>query len=40
MLHRVITMGNLLARFNIALDTGSSGFFGNGVCAPPEKGRT
>ena len=36
MLDRVITLGNLRARFNIALDIGSSGFSGNRVCALPE----
>lgn len=39
-LTHVITLGNLRARFNIALDIGSSGFSGNRVCALPEKGRT
>lgn len=36
-LTHVITLGNLRARFNIALDIGSSGFSGNRVCALPEK---
>jgi len=35
-LTHVITLGNLRARFNIALDIGSSGFSGNRVCALPE----
>ena len=35
-LTHVITLGNLRARFNIALDIGSSGFSGNQVCALPE----
>jgi AhpD family alkylhydroperoxidase len=39
-LTHVITLGNLRARFNIALDIGSSGFSANRVCALPEKGRT
>jgi AhpD family alkylhydroperoxidase len=39
-LTHVITLGNLRARFNVALDIGSSGFSGNRVCALPEKGRT
>ena len=39
-LTHVITLVNLRARFNIALDIGSSGFSGNRVCALPEKGRT
>ena len=38
-LTHVITLGNLRARFNIALDVRSSGFSGNRVCALPEKGR-
>lgn len=38
-LTHVITLGNLRARFNIALDIGSSGFSGNRVCALPETGR-
>lgn len=36
-LTHVITLGNLRARFNIALGIGSSGFSGNRVCAVPEK---
>ena len=36
-LTHVITLGNLRARFNLALDIGSSGFSGNRVCALPEK---
>ena len=32
-LTHVITLGNLRARFNVALDIGSSGFSGNRVCA-------
>lgn len=39
MRHRLINLGNLRARFNIALDIGSSGFSANRVCALPEKGR-
>ena len=38
-LTHVITLGNLRARFNIALGIGSSGFSGDRVCALPEKGR-
>ena len=38
-LTHVITLGNLRARFNIALDIGSSGFSGHRVCALPEQGR-
>ncbi|OBI45080.1 carboxymuconolactone decarboxylase family protein [Mycobacterium sp. E796] len=38
-LTHVITLGNLRARFNIALDIGSSGFSGDRVCALPEPGR-
>lgn len=38
-LTHVITLGNLRARFNIALDIGSSGFSGNRVCALPETDR-
>jgi AhpD family alkylhydroperoxidase len=38
-LTHVITLGNLRARFNIALDIGSSGFSGDRVCALPETGR-
>jgi AhpD family alkylhydroperoxidase len=37
-LTHVITLGNLRARFNIALDIGSSGFSRDRVCALPEKG--
>jgi AhpD family alkylhydroperoxidase len=39
-LTHVINLGNLRARFNIALGIGSSGFSGNQVCALPETGRT
>jgi 4-carboxymuconolactone decarboxylase len=39
-LTHVITLGNLRARFNIALGIESSGFSGKRVCALPEKGRT
>jgi AhpD family alkylhydroperoxidase len=39
-LTHVINLGNLRARFNVALDIGSSGFSGNRVCALPEKSRT
>jgi AhpD family alkylhydroperoxidase len=35
-LTHVITLGNLRARFNIALDIGSSGFSGDRACALPE----
>jgi AhpD family alkylhydroperoxidase len=35
-LTHVITLGNLRARFNIALDIGSSGFSGDRVCALPD----
>ncbi|WP_406814982.1 carboxymuconolactone decarboxylase family protein [Mycobacterium sp. M23085] len=38
-LTHAITLGNLRARFNIALDIGSSGFSGNRVCALPETDR-
>ncbi len=38
-LTHVITLGNLRARFNIALGIGSSGFSGQRVCALPEQGR-
>ncbi|WP_297594349.1 carboxymuconolactone decarboxylase family protein [Mycobacterium sp.] len=38
-LTHVITLGNLRARFNIALDIGSSGFSGDRVCALPETDR-
>ncbi|OBH78544.1 4-carboxymuconolactone decarboxylase [Mycobacterium mantenii] len=38
-LTHAITLGNLRARFNLALDIGSSGFSGNRVCALPETGR-
>lgn len=38
-LTHVITLGNLRARFNIALGIGSSGFCGNRVCAVPETDR-
>ncbi len=39
-LTHVINLGNLRARFNLALGIGSSGFSGNRVCALPETGRT
>ncbi len=35
-LTHVITLGNLRARFNVALDIGSSGFSDNRVCALPD----
>ena len=35
-LTHVITLGNLRARFNIALEIGSSGFCGDRVCALPD----
>jgi AhpD family alkylhydroperoxidase len=35
-LTHIITLGNLRARFNIALDIGSTGFCGNRVCAQSE----
>jgi len=35
-LTHIVTLGNLRARFNIALDIGSSGVSGNRVCALPE----
>ena len=35
-LTHIITLGNLRARFNVALDIGSSGFSGDRVCALPE----
>ncbi|MCV7102385.1 carboxymuconolactone decarboxylase family protein [Mycobacterium palustre] len=38
-LTHVITLGNLRARFNVALGIGSSGFSGDRVCALPETGR-
>jgi AhpD family alkylhydroperoxidase len=38
-LTHVINLGNLRARFNIALGIGSSGFSGDRVCALPESGR-
>lgn len=38
-LTHVITLSNLRARFNIALDIGSSGFSGDRVCALPETDR-
>lgn len=37
-LTHVITLGNLRARFNIALGVRSSGFSGNRVCALPDGG--
>jgi AhpD family alkylhydroperoxidase len=39
-LTHVINLGNLRARFNLALGIGSSGFSGSQVCALPEAGRT
>jgi AhpD family alkylhydroperoxidase len=39
-LTHVINLGNLRARFNLALGIGSSGFSGNQVCALPETGCT
>jgi 4-carboxymuconolactone decarboxylase len=36
-LTHVITLGNMRARFNIALGIGSCGFSGDRVCALPEK---
>jgi AhpD family alkylhydroperoxidase len=39
-LTHVINLGNLRARFNLALGIGSSGFSGNRVCALPNTGRT
>ena len=38
-LTHVITLGNLRARFNVALGIGSSGFSDGRVCALPETGR-
>jgi len=38
-LTHVINLGNMRARFNIALGIGSSGFSANRVCALPETGR-
>ncbi len=38
-LTHVINLGNMRARFNIALGIGSSGFSGNRVCALPDAGR-
>ncbi len=37
-LTHVITLGNLRARFNVALGIGSSGFCGDRVCALPDRG--
>ena len=37
-LTHIITLGNLRARFNIALGIGSSGFSGSRVCALPDAG--
>jgi alkylhydroperoxidase family enzyme len=37
-LTHVVTLGNLRARFNVALDIGSAGFSGNRVCALPDAG--
>jgi AhpD family alkylhydroperoxidase len=39
-LTHVINLGNMRARFNIALGIGASGFSGNRVCALPDTGRT
>jgi AhpD family alkylhydroperoxidase len=39
-LTHVINLGNLRARFNIALGIGSAGFSGNQVCALPDTGRS
>jgi 4-carboxymuconolactone decarboxylase len=39
-LTHVINLGNMRARFNIALGIGSSGFSGDRVCALPDSGRT
>jgi AhpD family alkylhydroperoxidase len=39
-LTHVINLGNLRARFNLALGIGSSGLSGNQVCALPETDRT
>jgi 4-carboxymuconolactone decarboxylase len=39
-LTHIINLGNLRARFNIALGIGSSGFSGNQVCARPDTGRS
>lgn len=39
-LTHVITLGNLRARFNVALGIGSSGFSGSRVCALPDAGGT
>jgi 4-carboxymuconolactone decarboxylase len=38
-LTHVINLGNLRARFIVALVIGSSGFSGDRVCALPEQGR-
>ncbi|MDR3656231.1 MAG: carboxymuconolactone decarboxylase family protein [Mycobacterium sp.] len=37
-LTHVVTLGNLRARFNVALGIGSSGFCGDRVCALPDVG--
>jgi AhpD family alkylhydroperoxidase len=37
-LTHIITLGNLRARFNVALDIGSSGFSEGRVCALPDRG--
>lgn len=37
-LTHVVTLGNLRARFNVALGIGSSGFSGDRVCALPDRG--
>jgi len=39
-LTHIITLGNLRARFNVALDIGSSGLSGSRVCALPDAGGT
>jgi 4-carboxymuconolactone decarboxylase len=39
-LTHVINLGNMRARFNIALGIGSSGFSGDRVCALPDTGHT
>jgi hypothetical protein len=38
-LTHIITLGNLRARFNIALDIGSSGLSEGQVCAVSDSGR-
>jgi hypothetical protein len=37
--NRLITLGNLRARFNLALDIGSAGLSEGMVCALPENTR-